>query len=134
MPTILCIDDDSSLLELQKSILEASGYTVLTAPDGPTGITLASDHSVDAIILDFKMPGMDGDKVAEVLMKERPGLPVVICTGYFDAVPEWLKWLAAALVQKGDGPHVLLSTIEELFAKKKASGEVIKTNCKAGAA
>src|SRR5512140_639036 len=87
MPTILCIDDDPTILELQKSILAANGYTVLIAPDGPTGISLASKHPVDAVVLDFKMPGMDGSQVAEVLWKRQPDLLIVICTGFLDAVP-----------------------------------------------
>ncbi len=118
VPTILCIDDDPNILELQKGILESNGYSVLTAPDGPTGIALASQQSVDVVVLDFKMPGMDGGQVAEALWKQQPDLPIVICTGFFDAVPEWLRWFAAAYLQKGDGPAVLLSTIQELLAKR----------------
>ncbi len=121
MPTILCIDDDPKILELQKSILEMDGYTALVAPDGPTGIALASRHSIDVVVLDFKMPGMDGAQVAEVLLGEQPELPIVICTGFFDAVPEWLRWFAAAYLQKGDGPDVLLSTIGKLIANKVAT-------------
>lgn len=122
MPTILCIDDDPKVLELQKSVLETNGYTVLMAPDGPTGIGLASQHAVDVVILDFKMPGMDGGDVAEALWKEQPDLPIVICTGFFDAVPEWLKWFAAAYLEKGEGPKVLLSAIQKLVANMKAGG------------
>ncbi|MGE5724507.1 MAG: response regulator [Acidobacteriota bacterium] len=118
MPTILCIDDDPTILKLQKSILEANGHTVLTAPDGPTGITLAGRQSLDVVILDFRMPGMDGGQVAEALLKEHPDLPIVMCTGFFDSVPEWLKWFAAAYLQKGDGPEVLLSTIQAVIANK----------------
>jgi CheY-like chemotaxis protein len=125
MPTILCIDDDPVILELQKGILERNGYSVLTAPDGPSGIAMASKHAVDVVVLDFKMPGMDGGQVAEVLLKQHPDLPVVICTGFFDVVPEWLRWFAAAYLQKGDGPNLLLSTIQELIAKKKAPGRTL---------
>ncbi len=123
MPTILCIDDDPKILELEASILATNGYTVLTAQDGPTGITVASKHAIDAVVLDFKMPGMDGAQVAEALLEKQPDLPLVICTGFLDAVPEWLMWFAAAYLQKGDGPDVLLSAIQDLLAKKKAPGE-----------
>jgi CheY-like chemotaxis protein len=124
MPTILCIDDDPNILELQKSILETNGYTVLVASDGKTGITLTSKHPVDVVVLDFKMPGMDGGEVAKVLLEQQPDLPVVICTGFFDAVPEWLRWFAAAYLHKGDGPAVLLSTIEELIEKKVPARQI----------
>lgn len=120
MPTILCIEDDPKVLEVQKSLLEMNGYAVLTAPDGATGIALASTHTVDAVVLDFKMPDMEGDQVAELLLRQRPELPIVIYTAFLDAVPEWLLWFAAAYLQKGDGPGALLCAIQELFADKKA--------------
>ncbi len=120
MPTVLCIDDDPDILSLQKAVLENNGYDVLTAADGATGIALASNHAVDLVVLDFKMPGMDGGQVAEVLFNRQPDLPVVICTGFFDAVPEWLRWFAAAYLQKGDGPEALLATIQHVIATGKA--------------
>jgi CheY-like chemotaxis protein len=114
MATILCIDDDASLLEVQKALFESKGYRVLIAPNGPTGIMFARRHSIDAIVLDFKMPGMDGNQVAQVLMKEQPTVPVVICSGCPDDVPESLKWFANALLSKGDGPAALLAIMEKL--------------------
>ncbi len=119
MPTILCIDDDVNYLELEKCNLETNGYTVVIAPDGPTGITLASKRPIDAVVLAFKMPGMDGAQVAEVLFKRQPDLPIVVCTGFFDAMPEGLRWFAAALVEKRDGFDVLLSAIQKVIANKK---------------
>jgi hypothetical protein len=47
----------------------------------------------------------------------------VVCTGFFDAVPEWLKWFAAAYVHKGDGPDALLSAIGEVIGKNTVHGE-----------
>ncbi len=122
MPTILCIDDDAKILELQKSIFEAKGYTVLLAADGPGGIALASQNAVDVVVLDFKMPGMDGGQVAEALLQRQPNLPIVICTGFFDSVPEWLRWFATAYVEKGEGPNVLLSAVQESIARPGAGG------------
>ncbi len=123
MPTILCIDDEPIVLALQKEILETNGYTVLSAPDGPTAITLASKYPLDLVVLDFKMPGMDGGQVAEALLKQQPDLPIVLCTGFLDSVPEWLKWFASRCFHKGDGPKVLLSAIHEVIIEKKAPGQ-----------
>ncbi len=119
MPTILCIGDDVSFLELEKRLLETKGYTVVIASDGPTGIALASKSPIDAVVLAFKMRGMDGGHVAEVLWKHQPGLPIVVCTGFFDALPEWLRWFVDACVEKRDGSDVLLSSIQEVIAHKK---------------
>lgn len=125
MPTILCIDDDVNYLELEKCNLETNGYTVVIASDGPTGITLASKTPIDVVVLAFKMRGMDGGQVAEVLLKHQPDLPIVVCTGFFDAVPEGLRWFAAALVEKRDGFDVLLSAIQKVIAHKKVPGQAV---------
>ena len=125
MPTILCIDDDVNFLELEKSILETNGYTVVIASDGPTGITLASKRPIDVVVLAFKMRGMDGGQVAEVLLKHQPDLPIVVCTGFFDVVPEGLRWFADACVEKRDCPDVLLSAIQEVIAHKKVPGQAV---------
>jgi CheY-like chemotaxis protein len=125
MPTILCIDDDVNFLELEKSILETNGYTVVVASDGPTGITLASESPIDVVVLAFKMRGMNGGQVAEVLLKHQPDLPVVLCTGFFEAVPEWLRWFASACVEKRDSLDVLLSTIQEVIAHKRVHGQAV---------
>ena len=115
MATILCIDDDPRVLDAYKAVLGIKGYTVLTAPDGPTGIAMARRHSPDVLVLDFSMPGMDGNQVAQVLMKERPNLPVVVCSGFPDDIPESLKWFADSVLEKGSGPELLLLTIEKLI-------------------
>jgi CheY-like chemotaxis protein len=125
MPTILCIDDDVNFLELEKSILEANGYTVRIALNGPTGIALASKHPVDVVVLAFKMRVMNGGQVAEVLLKHQPDLPIVICTGFLEAVPEGLRWFAAARVEKRDGSDALLSAIQDVIAHKKVPGQAV---------
>jgi two-component system, OmpR family, alkaline phosphatase synthesis response regulator PhoP len=114
MPTILCIDDDPRILELHSAVLGGRRYTVLTALDGLTGLTLSRNHSIDAIVLDSTKVSMDGNAVAQILMKEQPKLPVVVWSGCVDEIPESLKWYADALLEKTDGPEVLISTIEKL--------------------
>jgi CheY-like chemotaxis protein len=61
---LLCIDDEEEVLQCEKSFLESFGYTVLTAGSGGTGLELASMHSVDVVIVDSLMPGMNGHEVA----------------------------------------------------------------------
>ena len=114
MATILCIDDDPQLLEIHQAFLESKGYRVLAAADGLTGIALTRKHAIDVVVLDFNMPGMDGNQVTQVLMKEQPTLPVVICSGSPEEIPESLKWFADASLHKGDGPDTLLAAIEKV--------------------
>ncbi len=59
-------------------------------------------------------------------LASRSHLPIiVICTGFFDAVTEWLRWFAAACVEKRDGPDALLSAIEAVIAHKKAPAQAV---------
>jgi CheY-like chemotaxis protein len=114
MATILCIDDNRHMLELHQALLESRGYKVLIAPDGPCGIALSRQQSVDLVVLDFNIPGMDGNQVAQVMMQEQPTVPVVIWSGYPDGIPESLRRFAYAVLYKDDGPEALLSVIESL--------------------
>jgi DNA-binding NtrC family response regulator len=123
MATILCIDDSRNILEVQQVLLESKGYKVLVASDGPTGIALSREHSVDVVVLDFNMPGMNGDQVAEVMIQEQPTLPVVIWSGYPADIPESLRWFAYAVLHKGDGPEVLLAVVESLVKAGGIRGE-----------
>jgi CheY-like chemotaxis protein len=121
--TILCIDDNRNILEVQQLLLESKGYSVLLAPDGPTGIALSREHLVDVVVLDFNMPGMDGSQVAEVMTQEQPTLPVVILSGYPAEIPESLRWCADAVLHKADGPEVLLSVLESLVKAGRRNQE-----------
>lgn len=123
MATILCIDDDPKTLEVQRAILEQNGYTVLLAEGGSAGIRLAAEQPIDLVILDFKMPGMDGGEVAAILLQDDPELPIVIRSGFLDSIPEWLRWCAIANLEKGDGPDAMLAAIEGLIGKHKLSAE-----------
>jgi DNA-binding NtrC family response regulator len=112
--TILCIDDNRNILEIHRALLESKGYRVVTALDGPTGIILSREQSIDVVVLDFNMPGMNGNEVAQVLTQEQPALPVVIWSGYPEAIPESLRWFAYAVLHKSDGLEPLLSVVESL--------------------
>jgi diguanylate cyclase (GGDEF)-like protein len=79
---ILCIDDHEEVLELLTSILEPSGYNVITANSGRQGIEKAIAYRPDLIILDLMMPEVDGFEVAQIL-KNNPStmdIPILILT------------------------------------------------------
>ena len=86
-PTVLCIDDDRDLLAMSRTYLEAAGYRVLTALSGPEGLALMAAEPVDAVVVDYHMPGMDGEAVAREVRQHFPGVPVVLFTGDIENVP-----------------------------------------------
>ena len=64
MKTVLCIDDDGTGLSLRKMMLEEEGYYVFTANSGEEGLALLDAQRIDAVILDYRMPEMNGGEVA----------------------------------------------------------------------
>lgn len=72
---ILCIDDDGAGLEARKELLKIGGYEVLTAQSGEHGLELFVSHPIDAVVLDYKMPGMNGDRVARQMRRVKPEVP-----------------------------------------------------------
>ncbi len=80
--TILVADDEKGIRETLRRLLEFEKYRVLTAEDGPTALRLVEKEIVDLILLDIKMPGMDGLEVLSRVHREQPDLPVVIISGH----------------------------------------------------
>ncbi len=128
MATILCIDDDPRILEIEQTLLGHKGCIVLTAADGPTGIALADKHHVDMVVLDFSMPGMDSHRVAQVLMKEDPTLPVVMWSGDLEDIADCLERFADALLQKGEGPYFASNRPRTRDREKASVRKAVKTS------
>ncbi len=81
MARILFIDDDENIRFLLAEELRTDGHEVLTAPDGPSGLE-ALDLGPELVILDIKMPGMDGMEVLRRIKARDPALPVLLFTAY----------------------------------------------------
>ena len=82
---ILVIDDEKDLCFLFKKILTPEGYTVLTALNGYDGIKINQKSKPDIILLDLKMPGINGIETLRRIRKKDPDVIVIIITGYGDA-------------------------------------------------
>lgn len=109
--TVLCIDDDEMGLRIRKLLLEAQHYIVLTAPSGQEGLALLQSHSVDAVVLDYQMPTMNGAEVARSIRQKFPDLPIVMLSGYPEDIPEDALRLVNAFLTKGGTPEQLFITI-----------------------
>ena len=79
---ILVIDDESAIRDSLKMTLEYEGYEVYTAATGQEGITAAEREAPDLVLLDVKMPGMDGLEVLDRLRAMSDALPVVVVSGH----------------------------------------------------
>src|SRR5256885_7482396 len=79
---ILVIDDEAPIRDSLKMPLEYEGYDVIGAATGQEGLALAEREAPDLVLLDVKMPGMDGIEVLERLRNMNDALPVVVVSGH----------------------------------------------------
>jgi len=82
--TVLIVDDHRAVREEIAFALDFDGWQTREADDGPSGLEQAQDPNVDLVLLDVKLPGMDGLEVLQKLKELRPDLPVVMISGHGD--------------------------------------------------
>ncbi len=111
---VLCVDDELVGLQVRKLILERSGYIVLTALDGPTGLTIFHKQKVDAVILDYSMPGMHGGEVAARMRELKPNVPILLLSAYV-GLPTEVTQLVNVYMTKGEGAPALLEKLHSLL-------------------
>ena len=81
-PRLLVVDDEEAICEGCTRIFKRQGFGVEKCSDACKGLDLATHSDYSAILLDVKMPGMDGIHFLEALRKTKPAIPVVLMTGY----------------------------------------------------
>jgi len=81
-PTVLVVDDDRNTRETLKRGLTRAGYEILVAEDGSKAVPILQEHEVDLIITDFKMPGMDGMRLAAAARVVRPAVAVIMVSAF----------------------------------------------------
>jgi len=95
---ILLVEDDNAVRPLLQSALEDFGYHVHVAADSQRALELAADlDSLDLLLTDVGLPGLNGRQLAEMLQQRRPGLPVVLITGYAEQAATRLDCLAPGM-------------------------------------
>jgi CheY-like chemotaxis protein len=121
-PVILCIDDEDLGLEIRKLVLEREGFEVITARDGPSGLSMFESHPVDAVVLDFAMPGLDGGQVAARLRERSPEIPILMLSAYV-ALPENVMRVISVSATKGDGAYTIVDKLKELLQAQTTNGQ-----------
>ncbi|MHB8764290.1 MAG: sigma-54-dependent transcriptional regulator [Deferrisomatales bacterium] len=84
MKRILIVDDDYAVRRTLEMRLVRDGYAVETAADGREGVAKGASEAVDLVLLDLRLPRMDGFEVLAELKRLRPALPVIVITAYDD--------------------------------------------------
>lgn len=110
---VLCIDDDKKTLHARRLVLETAGYNVITASSGRIGLRLLERHPVHLVILDYRMPEMNGEAVAREIRRTHPHVPILMLSGQID-VPKHASSAVDGFVAKGQPLAVLLGHLAAL--------------------
>jgi two-component system chemotaxis sensor kinase CheA len=119
-PTVLVVDDSLTTRTLERSVLEAAGYTVLTAVDGADGWRLVEEAGCDLVVSDVEMPRMDGFALCEAIRasERHRMLPVILVTA-LESPEHHARGLAAGadayIGKSGFDQATLLDTVEQLL-------------------
>jgi CheY-like chemotaxis protein len=119
---VLCVDDELVGLQVRKILLERAGYQVLTAQDGPSGLEIFSSHPIEAVVLDYSMPGMHGGEVAVRMRQIKSQVPILLLSAYM-GLPAEVTSLVDLYMTKGEGAPVLLEKLSSLLQPISASHE-----------
>jgi CheY-like chemotaxis protein len=100
MNTIIVVDDDKNLRRLYQAELEAEGYHVILAENGKQAMELAAHKPPDLIVMDIKMPGMDGLETMSRLLQGGFSCPIILNSAYSYFQENFLSWAADAYIIK----------------------------------
>jgi CheY-like chemotaxis protein len=118
MKTILVVDDEQNISSLYKKVLEEDGYQVWLAATGEEALKMLDKQIPDLIILDIKMPGMDGVEVMSKVKDEKGDIPIILCSAYGQYKQSFRVWASDAYVVKSADLRELGLTIKEVFNQK----------------
>lgn len=83
MSKVLIIDDHSGIRDLLHTVVQSQGHEASVAADGADGLQRILGDRPDLVVVDLKMPEMDGLEVLRILRREQPGVPVIAMSGGF---------------------------------------------------
>ncbi len=116
MKTILIVDDEENIRILYKEELTDEGYNVILASNGYEALEVLNTQKPDAIILDIKMPGMDGVNLLK-LIKERKedDIPVIICSAYEEYKQDFSLWASEEYIVKSADLTKMKSALKRIL-------------------
>jgi DNA-binding response OmpR family regulator len=114
MKTILVVDDDEAIRTLLQEELEEEGYKVLMATNARDALKMVAAEPLDLVVLDIRMPGMDGLEALPRILGLKEGLPVIMNTAYSQYQDSFMSWAADAYVVKSSDLTELKEKIKEL--------------------
>ena len=121
---ILVVDDEKNILLTVRHALEPQGYTVVTAATGEEALRLLEQRVFDLMLLDLRLPGIDGMSVLKQVGEKQPNVPVVIISAYGTVgnAVEAMKLGAIDFLEKPFSPEELRETVRRILARRDLAG------------
>jgi CheY-like chemotaxis protein len=115
MKTILIVDDDKNLRRLYKKELEAEGYRIVLAANGNEALAAVSAELPNLVVMDIRMPELDGLEAMARILREHGRVPVLLNTAYANYQDSFLAWAAEGYLIKSSDLDPLKKKIREIF-------------------
>jgi signal transduction histidine kinase len=115
--TILLVDDHAATRKSMQSFLRDAGYQILAASCGQQALEVFAKHSVDLLIADCMMPRMNGQELAKTLLRQKPGLKVLLISGYQEAPVEAAVG-AVELIRKPFSGKALIERVVQVLDRR----------------
>jgi two-component system response regulator (stage 0 sporulation protein F) len=115
---ILLVDDEENLLMLYKQELLDEGYQVVTAVNAREGIEKIKREKLDLVIMDIRMPAMDGLEAIGKILGLKKDIPIILNSAYSNYKEDFMSWAADAYVVKSSDLTQLKNTIRNVLDKK----------------
>lgn len=116
-PSIVAIDDEVEFIDMLQSYFEPRGYDMTVAIRGARGIEIVKEKKPDVVLMDLKMPGIDGDEVLRLLKSMDPSPKVIFVTAYDDGGKTKARLLKMGAYAYFDKPIASLRELEETIIK-----------------
>lgn len=115
MSRVLVVEDDASIRDITALALRSAGHTVDTAASGPQALALLEHETVDVILLDVRMPLMDGAEFARRYRERTPApAPIIVLTAARDSTMARAEFQASRFIEKPFDLEALLGAIEDV--------------------
>jgi len=115
---ILCVDDEPTSLFVRSRVLEQAGYEVVPAASAAEALEALKSRSIDLVLTDLLMPGMNGLELAREIKKQNSSLPVVLFSGVNQIPPN--ESCVDLFLSKLEGPVFLCEKIAEVLQNAQA--------------
>ena len=114
-PRVLVVDDEENLCLLYREELESEGYAVTTVPDAERAMKVVSQDPPDVVVMDIRMPRMDGIEAMGLMLSRKNDLPVILNTAYTSYKDDFRSWPASAYVIKSSDLGELKRAIKKVL-------------------